>query len=46
VTLIPFLLEGVGGHDELMQRDGIHRNAAGARQVEALVMRTLAPLLK
>ena len=46
VTLIPFLLEGVGGHDELMQRDGIHPNAAGARQVEALVMRTLAPLLK
>ena len=46
VTLIPFLLEGVGGHDELMQRDGIHPNAAGARQVEALVMRTLSPLLK
>jgi acyl-CoA thioesterase-1 len=46
VTLIPFLLEGVGGHDELMQRDGLHPNAAGTRQVEALVMKTLAPLLK
>src|SRR5450759_3594344 len=46
VTLIPFLLEGVGAHDEFMQRDGIHPNAAGARKVEALVMRTLAPLLK
>jgi acyl-CoA thioesterase-1 len=42
VTLIPFLLEGVGGHDELMQRDGIHPNAAGARQVESLVMKSLA----
>ena len=46
VTLIPFLLEGVGAHDELMQRDGIHPNAAGARIVEALVMKTLGPLLK
>jgi acyl-CoA thioesterase-1 len=46
VTLIAFLLEGVAAHDELMQRDGIHPNAAGARKVEALVMKTLAPLLK
>jgi acyl-CoA thioesterase-1 len=46
VVLIPFLLEGVGAHDDLMQRDGIHPNAAGARKVEALVMKTLAPLLK
>jgi acyl-CoA thioesterase-1 len=46
VTLIPFLLEGVGAHDEFMQRDGLHPNAAGARKVEALVMQTLAPLLK
>ena len=46
LTLIPFLLEGVGGHDDLMQRDGIHPNAAGARQVEALVMKALGPLLK
>jgi acyl-CoA thioesterase I len=45
VTLIPFLLEGVGAHDDLMQRDGIHPNAAGARKVEALVMKTLTPLL-
>src|SRR5260370_40428550 len=46
VTLIPFLLEGVGAHNEFMQRDGIHPNAAGARKVEALVMKTLTPLLK
>jgi acyl-CoA thioesterase-1 len=41
VKLIPFLLEGVGGHDEYMQRDGLHPNAAGARKVEALVMKSL-----
>lgn len=46
VTLIPFLLEGVGAHDEFMQRDGIHPNAAGARKMEALVMQALAPFLK
>lgn len=46
VTLIPFLLEGVGAHDEFMQRDGLHPNAAGARKVEGLVMKTLTPLLK
>jgi acyl-CoA thioesterase-1 len=45
VTLIPFLLAGVGGHDDLMQRDGLHPNAAGARKVEALVLKTLTPLL-
>jgi acyl-CoA thioesterase I len=45
LTLIPFLLAGVGGHDDLMQRDGLHPNAAGARKVEDLVMQTLAPLL-
>jgi acyl-CoA thioesterase I len=46
VTLIPFLLEGVGAHNEFMQRDGIHPNAAGARKVEALVMKAVATLLK
>ena len=46
VTLIPFLLEGVGAHDEFMQRDGIHPNAAGARKEEALVMKALTPMLK
>jgi len=41
VKLIPFLLEGVGGHDEFMQRDRLHPNAAGARKVEAVVMKAL-----
>jgi acyl-CoA thioesterase-1 len=45
VKLIPFLLEGVGGHDDLMQRDRLHPNAAGARKVEALVMKSLEGML-
>jgi len=45
VKLIPFLMAGVGGHEDLMQRDGLHPNAAGARKVEELVMKTLAPLV-
>jgi acyl-CoA thioesterase-1 len=45
VTLIPFLLEGVGGNAEFMQRDGLHPNAAGARKVANLVMKTLEPML-
>ncbi len=46
LTLIPFLLEGVGGDPRYMQHDGLHPNAAGARQVEALVMTTIEPLLR
>ncbi len=45
VTLIPFLLQGVGGDPRYMQRDGLHPNAEGAKKVEALVMKTLEPLL-
>ncbi len=30
-TLIPFLLEGVGGNEKLNQADGIHPNAEGHR---------------
>ena len=42
IPLIPFLLEGVGGHAELMQRDGIHPTAEGNQIVAATVMRALA----
>jgi acyl-CoA thioesterase-1 len=45
VTLIPFLLEGVGGHTEFMQRDGLHPNAAGAQKVEAVVMKSFEGML-
>jgi len=30
----------------LMQRDGLHPNAEGARRVAAEVMKTLEPMLK
>lgn len=43
---IPFLLEGVGGHPDLMQADGIHPTAEGAEIVARNVMRYLQPLLK
>jgi acyl-CoA thioesterase I len=44
-VLIPFLLEGVGGHRELNQADLIHPNPAGHRIVADLVWRTLEPIL-
>lgn len=43
---IPFLLEGVGGHPDLMQPDGIHPTAEGARIVAKTVMQYLAPVLR
>ena len=45
-TLIPFLLEGVGGHRELNQPDLIHPSPAGHRIVANLVWRTLEPILR
>jgi len=45
VPLIPFLLEGVGGHPEFMQDDGLHPNAEGARRVAHNVWEVLEPLL-
>ena len=45
-TLIPFLLEGVGGQRELNQADLIHPNPAGHRIVAELVWRTLEPILR
>jgi acyl-CoA thioesterase-1 len=47
VDLMPFLLDGVGGHAELNLEDGIHPNAAGQRIVAAnllpYVERALGP---
>ena len=45
VTLIPFLLEGVGGVPNLNQADGIHPNPEGHKIVAETVWRALQPLL-
>jgi acyl-CoA thioesterase-1 len=45
-ALIPFLLEGVGGHRELNQQDLIHPSPAGHRIIADLVWRTLEPILR
>lgn len=45
-TLIPFLLEGVGGVRELNQRDMIHPSPAGHRVIADLVWKTLEPMLR
>ena len=45
MTLIPFLLEGVGGEPELNQADGIHPNEEGSKIVTENVWKILAPLL-
>lgn len=45
VTLIPFFLEGVGGHPELNQADGIHPTAEGYDIVVDNVWKILQPLL-
>lgn len=42
---IPFFLEGVGGHPDLLQADGIHPTAQGCRIVSVNVMNNLLPLL-
>jgi acyl-CoA thioesterase-1 len=46
VTLLPFLLEGVAGHRELNQADGIHPNMDGERIVAENVWRALRPILE
>jgi acyl-CoA thioesterase-1 len=45
-ALIPFLLEGVGGHPDLNQTDHIHPTAEGDRIVAANVWKVLAPVLE
>jgi acyl-CoA thioesterase-1 len=44
-TLIPFLLQGVGGIPGLNQQDGIHPTAEGHKIVANNVWRVLKPLL-
>lgn len=45
-TIIPFLLEGVGGIRDLNQPDLIHPNPAGHRLVADVIWKTIEPLLK
>lgn len=45
MTLIPFLLEGVGGNPELNQGDGIHPTADGHKIVADEVWKYLQPIL-
>jgi acyl-CoA thioesterase-1 len=45
-ALIPFLLEGVGGHGDLNQADLIHPTSAGHKVMADLVWKTLEPLLR
>jgi acyl-CoA thioesterase-1 len=45
VTMIPFLLEGVGGFREFNQPDLIHPNPIGHRMVADVVWKTIEPLL-
>jgi acyl-CoA thioesterase I len=44
-TLVPFLLEGVGGHVELNQSDRIHPTAKGHVMIAETVWKVLRPLL-
>jgi acyl-CoA thioesterase I len=44
-TLIPFLLQDVGGDDKLNQTDGIHPNAEGHKVVAKNVYKIILPLL-
>ncbi|MBI4541818.1 MAG: arylesterase [Gemmatimonadetes bacterium] len=46
LTLIPFLLEGVGGVDSLNQADGIHPTAAGQVRVADNVWRVLERIVR
>lgn len=44
-TLLPFLLEGVGGNEKLNLPDGIHPNSEGHKIVAANVLKVLNPIL-
>jgi acyl-CoA thioesterase-1 len=45
VTVIPFLLDGVGGHPDLTQADGLHPTADGAQIVAENALKYLKPVL-
>lgn len=45
VPFVPFFLEGVGGHPELMQADGLHPAVAAQDKLLENVWPALKPLL-
>lgn len=45
VSLVPFLLDGVAGHSELMQQDGLHPRAEAQPKILNTVWPYLQPLL-
>ncbi len=45
VPLVPFMLEGVAGHQALMQHDGVHPRAEGQERILDNVWPHLEPLL-
>ncbi|MGV8917133.1 MAG: arylesterase [Pseudomonas sp.] len=45
VPLVPFFLEGIGGHPDLMQADGLHPAVAAQDKLLENVWPTLKPLL-
>ena len=46
VALVPFLLDGVGGHPRLMQEDGLHPRARAQARLLDNVWPALVPFLK
>jgi acyl-CoA thioesterase-1 len=46
LALVPFLLDGVGGVDDMNQEDQIHPNPKGHRKVAENVWKVLKPLLE
>lgn len=46
ISLIPFLLQGVGRNPNLMQSDGIHPNVVGHKKVAEVAWETLKPILQ
>lgn len=46
VAVVPFFLEGVAGHAELMQTDGIHPRVEAQQRLMENVWKELKPLLK
>ncbi|MCC7007644.1 MAG: arylesterase [Acidobacteria bacterium] len=45
IAFVPFLLEGVIGHAELVQADGVHPTAEGARVIAALLYPRLRDII-